>query len=337
MNNPKVSVIIPVYNAEMYLEQCLDSVVNQTLKDIEIICVNDGSTDSSSEILQRYASGDSRILLINQENKGVAAARNRGLEVASGEYMMFLDGDDYYIETACQKAYDSIVSCGADIGIFGNYDLNNSDLRLGLTALKQKEIFASGYDNYFELQVYCWDKIYRADYLHQKNQKFVESLVTAEDIVFCLSLYFEHPKYCIINELLYVYRIHKDSCTHNSNCIEHDTAAFKVLREKTSFLAQDMSFQLQVVENFLSAAIGYLKISQNHRKDFSDAMLFIKYLEDWYSSAQLSNLPSYKYLKKYRFKYFLSQIFSLTNSFDKTYKIITILGIKVMCKRRRFA
>ena len=91
---PKVSVIIPVYNVEKYLKQCLDSVVNQTLKDIEIICVNDGSTDNSLEILEEYAQKDNRIIIISQENQGQSVARNIALEKATGEYVGFVDSDD---------------------------------------------------------------------------------------------------------------------------------------------------------------------------------------------------------------------------------------------------
>lgn len=101
-----VSVIIPVYNVEKYLEECLDSVCNQTLEDLEIICINDGSTDGSPEILNQYE--DDRILVINQENKGSAAARNRGLDIACGKYIAFLDADDIYIDNeALERMLDA--------------------------------------------------------------------------------------------------------------------------------------------------------------------------------------------------------------------------------------
>ena len=90
----KLSVIIPVYNDEKYLRECLDSVCNQTLDDIEIICINDGSTDSSPEILNEYSQADERIIIINQENRGPAASRNNGLDIAKGEYIAFLDAAD---------------------------------------------------------------------------------------------------------------------------------------------------------------------------------------------------------------------------------------------------
>lgn len=98
--NPKISVIIPVYNTEKYLCECLDSVINQTLEDIEIICVDDGSTDGSPKILEDYSRKDSRITVIIQENCGSGPARNKGIRTAKGEYVVFMDSDDYYPEDA---------------------------------------------------------------------------------------------------------------------------------------------------------------------------------------------------------------------------------------------
>ncbi len=102
LNKPTVSVIIPVYNVEQYLSKCLDSVINQTFKNIEIICINDGSTDNSLKILNEYAMADKRIIVINQENSGVYAARNKGLQIANGKYISFVDSDDW-IEPECYE------------------------------------------------------------------------------------------------------------------------------------------------------------------------------------------------------------------------------------------
>lgn len=98
---PKVSVIVPVYNTEKYLRQCLDSVVNQTLQDIEVICIDDGSTDDSKRILDEYAHRDARILVYSKENGGQSSARNKGMDLAQGDYLYFLDSDDYILDTAC--------------------------------------------------------------------------------------------------------------------------------------------------------------------------------------------------------------------------------------------
>ena len=102
----KITIIIPVYNASLYLKDCLDSVLNQTLKDIEIICIDDGSTDNSYEILCEYAAKDNRLIILQQENKGAGAARNKGMEIAKGKFLAFLDADDYYSDnTALEKLY----------------------------------------------------------------------------------------------------------------------------------------------------------------------------------------------------------------------------------------
>ena len=103
MEKPKVSVIVPVYNSEKYLNRCVESLIHQTLQEVEIILVNDGSKDGSGEICRKFAQEDSRIVYIEQKNTGVSAARNRGLDVASGEFVMFCDSDDYYEESAAEK------------------------------------------------------------------------------------------------------------------------------------------------------------------------------------------------------------------------------------------
>ena len=99
---PKVSIIIPVYNVERYLRQCLDSAMNQTLRDIEIICVDDGSTDGSGRILDEYASVDSRFVIVHQANGGLSDARNSGITRATGDFIVFLDSDDFCEVTLCE-------------------------------------------------------------------------------------------------------------------------------------------------------------------------------------------------------------------------------------------
>lgn len=115
---PKISVVIPVYNVENYLRQCLDSVINQTLDDIEIICVNDGSTDSSPDILEEYSRKDSRIRIISQENMGLSGARNTGMKYIKGEYVYFLDSDDYIELDALNQMYNISKNNSLDMLMF---------------------------------------------------------------------------------------------------------------------------------------------------------------------------------------------------------------------------
>ncbi len=115
---PLVSIIVPIYNVEQYLAECLDSLVNQTLKDIEIICVNDGSPDNSADIVREYIQADSRIKLIEQENRGLSGARNTGLKVAKGEYVYFMDSDDWLESGAMDICYQVAVTKGVDVVFF---------------------------------------------------------------------------------------------------------------------------------------------------------------------------------------------------------------------------
>lgn len=113
-----ISVIMPVYNVENYIEKCLDSVCNQSFKDLEIICVNDGSTDNSLKLLEDYAKRDSRIKIITQENGGIGHARNTGLKNATGEYVLFVDSDDFLCENSLDELYYNINSNNSDLVIF---------------------------------------------------------------------------------------------------------------------------------------------------------------------------------------------------------------------------
>lgn len=121
-----ISIIIPVYNTELFLRECLDSVINQTLRNIEIICVNDSSPDNSHMILEEYAKVDDRIVIVNRENGGRSAARNSGLDVANGEYILFLDSDDTYRNDTCKISLDAIQQSNADVVCFGTEIIGDS-------------------------------------------------------------------------------------------------------------------------------------------------------------------------------------------------------------------
>ena len=120
MISPKVSVIIPVYNAEKYLRKCLNSIINQTLKDLEIVCIDDGSTDSSLSILNEYAKKDNRFVILTQENEGHPKARCAGINIAKGEYIGFVDADDFINKKYYKSLYESAKKYGADISMTDN-------------------------------------------------------------------------------------------------------------------------------------------------------------------------------------------------------------------------
>ena len=172
MNSPKISVIIPVYNTEKYLRQCLDSVVNQTLKDIEIICINDGSTDNSLEILNEYASSDNRIKLISiTDNKGVSFARNFGIRVSKGRYIGFVDSDDWIdlnfyenLYLTAEKENSDIIAASTIVNVKRNKKSSWNWSKGNKDEKERRLLFIS----------YSWFKIYRRDFLIDNNISFQE-------------------------------------------------------------------------------------------------------------------------------------------------------------------
>ena len=190
----KVSIIIPVYNAEKYLERALSSLINQTLSDIEIICVNDGSTDSSLEILERFSNRDGRIVVITQPNSGQSSARNLGLKLAKGEYIGFLDADDWVEPDCFEKLYSK--ANGSDISICSikvcsKGEEKTDDSYLSLRVFPKNLDYRTFThvdcaDFLFRICVTPWNKIYRREFLEIFSIKFVEG-VNFEDNIFFYS------------------------------------------------------------------------------------------------------------------------------------------------------
>ena len=212
---PKISVIIPIYNTEKYLERCLDSVCNQTLSDIEIICVNDCSTDSSLEILKKYSRNDSRIKLINlEENKGVATARNIGIDIAEGEYIGFVDSDDYIDLNFYLILYNSAVKNKADATkgkiVFpsNQYDINKDNF-YDINDLISND-FAYFYHSFTT-------GIYRRDFIIKNNIKFPEQYAYFEDPYFSILASLHYQKINIENEAKYYYFYREDSACSQNN------------------------------------------------------------------------------------------------------------------------
>lgn len=189
----KVSVIIPVYNGEKHLRQCLDSVCNQTLRDIEIICVDDGSTDSSLEILQEYQQKDSRVQIYQQQNKYAGAARNLGKSHATGEYLVFWDCDDFFELETLEIMYQNCIEQKLDICVCGGYEYwNNLDKRVVLNSyldmkrVPEQEVFNRSTNEYLILNFTneaAWNKMFRSDFVKEQQLDF-QAIRTGNDVYF---------------------------------------------------------------------------------------------------------------------------------------------------------
>ncbi len=209
---PKISVIVPVYNVEKYLSDCLDSIINQTFHDIEIICVNDGSTDSSPSILSKYSAKDSRIQIINQENRGLSGARNSGIKIATGEYTCFVDSDDRIPVYALQTLLQIAESSQSPI-VMSERKLNQPpsetpephwQIHTNVMAdfVKNRHIFSS-----------AWNKLYRTDLI--KNHSFIEGIYF-EDWPFLTTLMGQINQFATTEIPCYIYREDNTSITRSS-------------------------------------------------------------------------------------------------------------------------
>ena len=264
---PKISVIVPVYNVEQYLPQCLDSIINQTFKDIEIICINDGSTDNSGKILEQYAQKDDRIKVIHQENKGISMVRNIGVEATTGEWISFIDSDDYIdkdfyktLLSAAQKSGADVVQCGYNI-------FDDKTKKTCFTT----PVIASNFQDVIQNfnRGYVWNKIWKSDLIKHNSLKFYPGIYI-EDILFSVEAANFIKKFQIIEYIGNFYRCNPNSIcrsSKNEEKIKEDIyfVCSKIIRllEKQNRTDSDIA----IVSNFLIENLIKPKYVQE-KKDF---------------------------------------------------------------------
>lgn len=215
----KVSVIIPVYNVQEYLGFCLDSVCSQTLKDIEIICIDDGSTDKSGKILAEYAAKDPRFIIIKQENKGQSAARNAGIKKAKGEYLSFVDSDDWINDIFLEKLYTAAVNENVDVcGCgFKRVKSGREKVSLKFDSLKKATTLHEKFCLFdMPRHNYVWNKIYRRDMIIQHQLWFAEGRYY-EDMPWSSDVMEKSQLAIAVPDAWYFYRYNLTSIVNVSN------------------------------------------------------------------------------------------------------------------------
>lgn len=215
-NDVKVSVILPVYNSEEYLEKCLDDILTQTLNEIELICVDDGSVDSSLKILKDYAEKDNRIKVLHKENGGAASARNMGIDQASGEYLSFLDSDDLFEKDMLEKAYNNASGRNIDVLIFrgDKYDSKNEKFLPMEYSIKKNQLPDKNPFTYRDIKEHvftfavgwAWDKLYKREFVINNRLRF-QDLRTSNDLYFVFSAFVKADSIYVLNEILVHHRV----------------------------------------------------------------------------------------------------------------------------------
>lgn len=254
INNPKVSVIVPVYNVEKYLERCLDSLINQTLKDIEIIVVNDGSTDNSLDILTKYVQNDCRIKIINKQNGGLSSARNVGLDVVNGEYISFVDSDDWIDLNMLKDMYENAVKENCDV-VMCSYTREYSDKSRvkkfnmpDITIYNENEVSLKLHrkiigpineelanPEHTDSLVTAWGKLYKTELIKNNNIKFIDtSIIGTEDCLFNVYVFKYIKKAMFINKPYYFYwkeNVNSLTSIHKSNLKNRWMNMYRYIKE----------------------------------------------------------------------------------------------------------
>ncbi len=316
MEHIKVSVIVPVYNTGPFLEECLDSLCRQTLKEIEIICVNDSSTDNSAEILEQYAERDDRIKVIYNEHTGygAASARNRGLEDARGEYLSFLDSDDYFDLSMLEKAYTKAAALHADIVMYdaqrfkdqtGEYVPTEDVLRAEY--IPKKEVF-SGRD--FPDEIYlstigaAWCMLVRHEHV-VKHHLYFQSLYHADDFFFTYSAMSCAERMTAIHEKLLFYRVANQKSQSATKSIA-PLAAIEACGKLKSWLEEKGLYPLYR-KGFINVTARYFEYYVNTLDYEGFAVLYDAIKNQYIQEFELDTLKEDEYLR-HRLYYWVQDI-----------------------------
>lgn len=276
----KISIIIPVFNGEKYLSECIDSVIMQTLEDIEIICINDGSEDRSFEILKEYKEKDYRIIVIDQENQGVSAARNAGLKIAQGKYVGFVDGDDTIEDVFFEKLIDNAEKAKSDV-VYSKFSksqnfqvfpqiMDKADWQTFVLPIFFKEDALNA----------IWNKIYRNEIIQKNNITFPVGTQHGEDAQFNIEFLMKAQRISFLNYCGYHYREVEGSATRN--IAKHDYLKRMVEVYETDWTSIiGIAIDQVRMENlkkirFANAVISLVYVYGNRGNDFTDAQRFSK-------------------------------------------------------------
>ena len=304
---PKVSVIIPVYNTESYLEKCLDSVINQTYKNLEIICINDCSTDNSLNILKRYAVKDKRIKLIDlPQNEGVSIARNTGLESAEGKFIAFIDPDDWWEYDLVEKALNKIQNENADIVLFCHSEYTNNKIIPKQEKLKKiKDILkGTNYTKYMlDVSVFIWDKIYKKDLIKDAGIRFTEKIHPTEDVLFTLEIFSKNPAIVFLDECLYNYRLNREgSAMNNYNIlVSNQIKAFKIMLNSDFYCRADNCFKQLCIDIVFGGIVYFYVLTTKKKfvlKDFLELRKLVPFMKSNIPAEILEHNTQYKVLEK---------------------------------------
>ena len=273
----KVSVVIPIYNSEKYLEKCLDSVKNQTLKEIQIICVNDGSTDKSLEIISKYAKNDDRFVVINQKNGGCGKAYNEGMKLATGEYIGFVEPDDYINSDMYENLYDVAKSYDVDFvkSDFVEFNSQGENKYRALTYSKEyynKVINPKDDINVFNFAMNTWTGLYKREFLEKNGINYHETAgASFQDNGFWFKTFCFADRIYFLDKAFYNYRIdNPNSSVNDPNkvfCMKEEYDLIYEFLEQNPKLKEKFQYIYQQ-RRFKNYKFSYKRIAKKYKWSF---------------------------------------------------------------------
>lgn len=305
----KVSVILPIYNVQPYLQQCLDTILNQTLRDIEVICVDDGSTDDSNLIVRELSKKDERLILLEQENKGAGAARNKGMEIAKGKYLSFLDSDDFFELNMLEKAYQRAEEISAQIVCFRStryFDIDGRFEECNWTIKKEqmpdKKVFSADEiksNFYLSMLGWAWDKLFLHNFIKDENLNFQEIMIH-NDMYFTYSALISAERITVLEDVLVHQRkrisgslSNHDVKTTALECIKEALSmTFERLKSSALYKRYEQDFinySLHVFSHHLGTTQGNAHERLFHliRDDWIDYFGFEKYNASYFTNEEV--------------------------------------------------
>ena len=280
MKEDTISIIVPIYNAEKYIEKCLDSLINQTKKELEIILINDGSKDKTEEIIKKYK--DDRIRYFKNKNQGIGKTRNFGIEKATGEYLMFIDSDDFLAKEACEFLYEKAKKENSDLVICDFYKIYEDNRLEEIMLPTFKPTTLKKMPNLLlDINLAPWNKLYKTSLIKENKIKFIENL-KYEDAPFVAEAFDKAEKISKVDEYLNYYLIRG-----NSETTVRDERTFDILKiiEIIRVYFQDKDYVQDTLKKLIVRITTNYTIQQRNQKDIAVGIRFID--------------EAFKYLKKY--------------------------------------
>ncbi len=347
---PKFSVVVPVYNVEKYLPACLDSLLGQMYGDLEVVAVDDGSTDDSGKILDEYAAKDKRLLVVHQDNAGVSVARNVGIAKATGDYLAFVDSDDWLEINAFAELNDFLqnnLSADYDVLMFNNRNVY-ADGR------KHEKPISADYQKIddFEYRLlhlggFITDKLFKREFIVKNHLVFAQGVPLGEDGLFWIESLLKNPSIAVLDRVFYNYRIFREaSTTATSGVLAKDWKMKSYLEQKTFYNQLEDTKRL-VVDIKVLANLLYrfdLMTESNRFANLEFLEKYKDYLEKNYEIQHLEKYLQYRKLVQYvtmkgsccDFLKWYQYIFSIRNSMDKQRKKVCVLGCKFEFSKKLF-